>query len=88
MDSLSGAPALPALDNTMGVWLLGTCFGALYVLLLVHALVFMTIHLHHGSLQGVQYNQTVRYFRLYPHDPRWLKFWVSPFQVPGSVCDS
>ena len=72
----------------MGAWLLGTCLGALYVFHVVLALAFMTNYLHHGSLQGVQYNQTVRYFRLYPHDPRWLKFWVSPFQVPGSVYDS
>ncbi|KAI0714178.1 hypothetical protein C8T65DRAFT_155213 [Cerioporus squamosus] len=47
---------LPALDNTMGAWLVGTFIGLI--------------------LQGVGYHQTYQYFRLYPHDPRWLKLWV------------
>lgn len=34
-----------------------------------------------ASLQGIGYNQTFRYFRLYPNDPGYLKIWVSMISI-------
>ena len=76
--AVSPSPEVPALDNTLGALLTGTCVGLVYVFQYLGVNTMLTYALF-VSLYGLILHQTYRYFRLYPDDRFLIRVFVSSF---------